>query len=203
MRSPAARRSKSSRVSARWLTHRARPKAIQLSTELVTGCLSNTEADQLFLRAWKESLRALTPTEKATVAPITGHVAESVAELALQDKFGYNIVWHLSGPGTRGVDLIVLSPQSDKVLAIEVKGTLRSGHRPRMSGRLLKQMTSAWLDKPDNPGMAEWGFTSDDLFGGILQMNLADMVMWASLTRDFHEWIPVVTHNQLANLDWL
>jgi Holliday junction resolvase-like predicted endonuclease len=64
--------------------------------------------------------------EKAVVSPTTGHVAESVAELVLQDDYGYNILWHLE-PGIRGVDLIALSPEGDKVIAIEVKGRCGRG----------------------------------------------------------------------------
>ena len=61
----------------------------------------------------------------------------------------------LDGPGRHGVDLLMLSPAADHVLAIEVKGTLRTGRLPRLSRRATLQMSAAWVDKRDNPGMAE------------------------------------------------
>jgi hypothetical protein len=87
------------------------PGELSLARDIVLGCLDEASpVDELFRKAWSHSLRALTAREKAAIAPITGHVAESVAQLILQDELGYKVVWLLEGPGTRGVDLIVLSP---------------------------------------------------------------------------------------------
>lgn len=178
--------------------------SFRIQHDVVLGCLSVEEpSDRMFRRAWSQSLTVLTRREKAAVAPVTGHVAESVVQLVLQDDYGYNVVWLLDGPGTRGVDLIVLSPAGDRVIAVEVKGTLRPNHWPKVSGRLLKQMTAEWLDKPDNPGMGELSFTSEDLYGALIQVSFAEMAFRASFTADFHTWTHVTARNQLEDLEWL
>jgi hypothetical protein len=53
---------------------------------------------------------------------VTGHVAESVAELLL-DRERWQVLWHFPGPGRHGIDLAFLTSDS-KVTAVEVKGTL-------------------------------------------------------------------------------
>jgi hypothetical protein len=95
---------------------------------------------------------------------VTGHVAESVVELLLAEV-GYQLLWHFTGPGRHGVDLIVLCPAGERVVAVEVKGTLRPQYWPRLSRRELLQMSGAWVDKADNPGMANWELRSDDVYG--------------------------------------
>ena len=131
--------------------------AIDLQWTVVDGCLDLGNAtDARFHSAWWQSLDALDRHERGgALAGVTGHVAESVVELLLDD-IGYHPVWHFTGPGRHGVDLLMLSPAADHVLAIEVKGTLRAGRVPRLSRRATLQMSAAWVDKRDNPGMAEW-----------------------------------------------
>lgn len=178
--------------------------SFRIQRDVVLGCIDEEQpTDRLFRRAWSQSLTVLTRRQKAAIAPVTGHIAESVVQLILQDDCGYNVVWLLDGPGTRGVDLIVLPPAGDKVIAVEVKGTLRRNHWPKVSGRLLKQMTQEWLDKPDNPGMGEWGLTSLDLYGGLIQVNFAEMAFRVCFTADFHTWTHVTARHQLHDLAWL
>lgn len=71
----------------------------------------------------------------------------------------------------------MLSPAADHVLAIEVKGTLRPGVVPRLSRRAVLQMSAAWMDKADNPGMAEWDLQSEDVSGAAVAVNFADMTL--------------------------
>jgi hypothetical protein len=70
---------------------------------------------------------------------------------------------------------VFLAP-GDVVVAIEVKGTLVRRRVPRLSGRELTQMSAAWVDKADNPGMAELGLQSGDVYGGVVVVNFADMI---------------------------
>ena len=51
------------------------------------------------------------------------------------------LLWHFVGPERHGVDLLVLCQLAERVVAVEVKGTLRRGHWPRLSGRELAQMS--------------------------------------------------------------
>jgi hypothetical protein len=119
--------------------------ALPLASAMVEGCLDLDQvADRVFARAWRESLTALSPAERrGALAGVTGHVAESVVELLLAD-LGYQLLWHFTGPGRHGVDLIVLCPSMERVVAVEVKGTLRPRYWPRLSRRELVQMSGAW-----------------------------------------------------------
>jgi hypothetical protein len=84
-----------------------------------------------------------------------------------------------------------------------VKGTLRRGRWPPPSSRSLRQMSAEWLDKADNPGMGEWALRSEDVFGGIMVVNFADIAFKVALTNDFARWWPVRSLDELADLDQL
>jgi hypothetical protein len=176
--------------------------AFPVAEIIVTACLDTEVArDQLFARGWRSGLGDLTRRERAAIAGVTGHVAESVIEVLLE-PLGWLPLWHLTGPGRHGVDLVLLAP-GDVVVAIEVKGTLVPGRVPRLSTGELKQMSAAWVDKVDNPGMAELGLASADVYGGVAVVNLADLTWRAALTRDFVIFEPISTQEQLADLGWL
>lgn len=169
---------------------------------IVAACLDTEAArDQLFLRGWRSGLGDLARRERAAIAGVTGHVAESVIEVLLE-PLGWLPMWHMTGPGRHGVDLVLLAP-GDVVVAIEVKGTLVPGRVPRLSAGEVAQMSAAWADKVDNPGMAELGLASTDIYGGVAVVNLADLTWRAALTRDFLVFEPIAVQEQLANLDWL
>ena len=144
---------------------------------------------------------SLTRAERCVVAGVTGHVAESVAELLL-DSLEWRVLWHFTGPGRHGVDLVFLTPD-DNVVAVEVKGTLVSGRVPRLSGREVAQMSVGWVDKADNPGMAELGLNSADVFGGVVAINFADLTWRVALTADFVQLRPVRGVEALTALAWL
>ena len=114
----------------------------------------------------------------------------------------WRILWHLTGPGRHGVDLVVLAP-ADLVVAIEVKGTLVSGRIPRLSRQETAQMSAAWVDKADNPGMAELGLANTDIYGGVVAVNFADLTWRTALTANFVELHPVTELEQLSDLRWL
>jgi hypothetical protein len=113
------------------------------------------------------------------------------------------MLWHFTGPGRHGVDLLALAPCGNRVLAVEVKGTLRPGVWPRLSRGALAQMSAAWIDKTDNPGMAEWDFNSDDVYGAVVLVNLADRLYRVGVTSDFNVLRPVNARAQLADLAWI
>src|SRR6266571_1319586 len=73
-----------------------------LPAELVSGCLDNgNERDSLFARGWRSGTGCLTVPQRCAIAGVTGHVAESVAELLLEEH-GWHVLWHLVGPGRHG-----------------------------------------------------------------------------------------------------
>lgn len=164
-------------------------RVYDLSAGLVKSCLRDDAGDQLFQRAWTGGLATLTRHERAVLAPVTGHVAESVAELLL-DEAGYHIVWHWAGPGGHGIDLLVLNGDGDFLVAVEVKGTFRSARWPRPSRGRLAQFSTAWMDSSQNTGMAQWQLSSADLYGMLLLINFADRRYRVLLTDDFDNWRP-------------
>jgi hypothetical protein len=158
-------------------------------------------SDALFARAWRETLAALSPKERVgRLGGVTGHIGESVVEVILEE-IGYSMLWHFTGPfaGGHGVDLLVLSPDGN-MLAVEVKATLRAGRWPRPSRGELTQMTGGWLDKADNPGMADWDLGSDDVYGAVAVVNLAAMQWRCVLTADFMRVHPLSNLDALADL---
>jgi hypothetical protein len=159
--------------------------------------------DATFALAFEHSLAALEPAaRRGALGGVTGHIAESVVEVVME-RLGWIPVSHFSGPGRHGVDLLMLGPGGERLFAIEVKGTLRSRRWPRLRRGELSQTDVAWLDKEDNPPMSDWGLTSADIYGGVVLVNLYDLVFKAALTPDFSSWHPVEHFGQLEALDWL
>jgi hypothetical protein len=88
---------------------------------------------------------------------------------------------------------------SETVLAIEVKGTLRSGFIPRLTRGDLAQMSNAWLDKPDNPAMTSTALRSEDIFGAVAALNFADLTLRVAFTADFVNFRPVQDEVERGN----
>jgi hypothetical protein len=64
-------------------------------------------------------------------------------------------------------------------------------------------MGIVWLDKVDNPGMAELDLASSDIYGAVAAVNFTDFSWRMTLTRDFSTFEPIVEIHQLAELAWL
>ena len=125
-------------------------------------------------------------------------MAESVAEIIL-DQFGYTVFWHIIENGIHGVDLLFLSPD-EAVLALEVKGTLRAEVVPRLTPSRLRQMSREWLNQPDNPAMTEWELAADDLYTGVMVVDLAMSTYRLALSHDFEHYTPISDTEQLRSL---
>ena len=176
--------------------------AFGLDAAVVEGCLDLASAkDRLFARGWRSGPASLTRAERCAVAGVTGHIAESAVEVLL-DRLDWRVLWHFTGPGRHGVDLVFLTPD-DKVVAVEVKGTLTAGRIPRLSRREMAQMSAEWVDKADNPGMAEFGLRSADIYGAVAVVNFADLIWRIAMTSDFSALLPVIHIGQLTHLNWL
>lgn len=170
---------------------------------VLSGLDDARAGDGTFETALEQSLAALPPADRrGALAGVTGHVAESVAEIVLE-RAGWTPVWHFVGPGRHGVDLLLLGPRQERLFAVEVKGTLRVRHWPRMRRGALSQMDVAWLDKADNPAMSEWGVTSDDVCGAIVLINFAELTFKVALSSDFTIWHAIEQVEQMETLDWL
>ena len=129
---------------------------------------------------------------------MTGEVAEAIAQLVLAD-LGYVSFWQITRPGIHGVDLLFLGPD-DSVLAVEVKGTLRRGRIPHLTTSSLQQMSREWLNSAANPAMIEWGLDADDLYAGVMVVDLATSAFRLALSGNFESYVPVLHLEQLSSL---
>lgn len=174
-----------------------------LEREVVAGLIpGGRPRDPDFARAFSGGLAVLSPAERVGLGGITGHIAESVVEMVLVER-GWTPVWHFAGPGGHGVDLLFLDSELARLVAVEVKGTLRPGVWPRLRRAELTQMDVSWLDKPDNPAMMQWDLTSTDVYGAIAIANLADLRYRLAVTGDLSSWSPITELTQLDDLSWL
>ena len=156
-------------------------------------------ADALFERARTQGLHTIDPDQRSGhLARVIGEVAEAVAEIVLAEH-GYNLFWQITTPGVHGVDLLFLSPD-DSVLALEVKGTLRRGTIPRLTPSRLRQMSREWLNDPTNPAMAEWSLQADDLYAGVMLVDLASPFYRLALSSNFEHYASVLEPAELASL---
>ena len=61
-------------------------------------------------------------------------------------------------------------------------------------------MSAAWVDRRDNPGMAEWKLQNTDVHGAVIAVNFADMAVRAVTSDDFVRWRPVASLAELVDL---
>lgn len=169
----------------------------------ITSCLDDVAAgDEVFEHARAVGLDGLKRSQRSGhLSRVTGAVAESVAEITLAE-FGHTVFWHITTPGVQGVDLLFLSPD-ESVLALEVKGTLRAGSIPRLTPSPRRQMSRDWLDDPRNPAMTEWTFVADDLYAGVMIVDLATPQYCVAVSGDFEQYFPITMLEQLQSLRWL
>ena len=182
-----------------------RATSLVIDDVVIRDCVdpNRWHADTSFLRAWQDGLRALPVTERVgRLSGATGHIGESVAEVLL-DALGYDMLWHFTAAmsGGHGVDLLVASP-AGQVVAVEVKSTLRPQRWPRPTAGELQQLSPEWLDKDDNPGMAELGLTGGDVYGAVVVVNLAERKWRCAVTADFTTAHPVLDAASLGDLSW-
>jgi hypothetical protein len=170
-----------------------------LEPATIDSCVNEIDRfDAVFSRARTSGLASLEQSDRTGhLWRVVGEVAESVAEVVLVD-LGYRVFWHITEAGVHGVDLLFLSP-SDDVLALEVKGTLRVDAIPRLTPSPLRQMSRDWLNKPDNPAMQDWELEADDLYAGVMVVDLATPAYRVALSADFEWYVPVHDVTQLTS----
>jgi hypothetical protein len=167
-----------------------------LDPSVVERCLLDGDR---FTQAWRDGLDSLPAAERrGALCSEIGLIAESAATLVLQD-LGLDVFAELAASGAHGVDLLLLTP-APQVLALEVKGTVRLGARPRLGRSRLRQMSVEWLSDPANPLMQEWELAGLDVYGGLAHLNFASMSWRLLLTHDHEHWLPMTDPVQLQDL---
>jgi hypothetical protein len=172
--------------------------------ETIAECLDLADpAESLFATAWRGGLDAI-PREarRGALLGAMSRIAESVIEVIFE-PFGYTSIHHFSHPGLHGVDLLLLAPDQDAVVAVQVAATLRSNHVARLTKRSLVQMSGRRPGRADNPGTTERERMNKDVYGAIVAVNLADRLYRVAFTADFKSLLPVTAQEQLTNLGWL
>jgi hypothetical protein len=91
----------------------------------------------------------------------------------------------------------------DRIIVFEVKGTLRPNRLPTLVRGELKQLSAAWVDKKDNPGMATLEVESSDVYGGMAVVQFAERSYRIALTSGFESLHPITRIDQLLELEWL
>jgi hypothetical protein len=185
-------------MSLRAAIRAATPFPIDEST--IRRCIdTNSAADNLFERARTQGLTTIERSQRSGhLARVTGAVAESVAEIIL-DEHGYSVFWQIPTSGAHGVDFLLLAPD-DAVLALEVKGTLRPGAVPKLTPSRQRQMSREWLNNPTNPGMADWSLEADDLYAGVMVVDLALARFRFVISGDFEHYVPITELEQLQSI---
>jgi hypothetical protein len=187
------------RLSLRPALREATP--FPLDPEMIEGCLDEDRDrfDVLFRRAHAVGLAGLARGDRSGhLWRVVGEVAESIAARLL-GKLGYSVFWHNAEPGIHGVDLLLLSPD-EAILALEVKGTLRAGAIPRLTPSRLRQMSRDWLNRPDNPAMIEWELEADDIYTGVMVVDLATPAFRVALSANFETYAPVLERAGLETI---
>jgi len=175
------------------------------SPELIAYDTKIRELEQLFRTAVATSLASIPIADRTSrLNGITGHIAESVVASLLED-LGYTPLQQMIGPesGGHGVDLLMATPGFEAVFSIEVKGTLQRGRWPRLTRGEIAQMTEEWLDKSDNPGMADHDLAGSDVYGAVVLVNFARRQWKTGVTADFRDAYAITNRAQLEDVTWL
>jgi hypothetical protein len=60
-------------------------------------------------------------------------------------------------------------------------------------------MSRDWLNDPANPGTAEWSLAADDLYTGVMAIDLRMGSFRVALSSDFKQYRPVLSLEQLLS----
>lgn len=117
--------------------------------------------------------RPIPADHRGSIQPVLGNIAEAAIEAALVE-LGWQPVYDddKTSSSSHGVDLLMLDPSLVRVVAIEVKSTVQLARWPRLTRPGDSQMSAAWFDKDDNPGMREWEMRSTDAYAILCQVRL-------------------------------
>lgn len=173
--------------------------AFPIAEQLIADSLDEENpADADFARVRSKGLAHVQAAQRhPELARVTGEVAESVAQLML-DEQGYSLFWQIPTPGVHGVDLLLLAPDGSAV-ALEVKGTLRPQAIPRLTPSRQRQMSRDWLNNPRNPGMVDWSLRAEDLYAAVIVIDLALAQFRAAVSADFETYQPITRLDELAS----
>ena len=133
-----------------------------------------------------------------------GNVAEAVVEVILEELGWQPVSDDTAGfSAGHGIDLLMLDPALERMIAIEVKSTIQPSRWPRLAAGRREQLTPEWFDAPRNEGMVEWDLSAADVYTMVVQVHLHRLRWRACLARDPQSPHPVIDLDQLSSLEWL
>jgi hypothetical protein len=136
--------------------------------------------------------------------PVLGNIAEAVVESMLAD-YGWQPVYDdVAGISFgHGVDLLMLDPALERMVAVEVKSTIQPARWPRLARGRNEQLTQDWFNHPRNQGMFEWELTNCDIYAMVVQVHFRRLLWRSCIARDLRLSSPIADTDQLADLSWL
>jgi hypothetical protein len=146
----------------------------------------------------------ITSDVMSAAAPVLGNIAEAVVEKMLAD-LGWQPVYDDDAGFSfgHGVDLLMLDPALERMVAIEVKSTIQPARWPRLARGGNEQLTPAWFNSPGNQGMGAWGLGDTDVFTMVAQVHFRRRLWRSCIAHDASVPVAVADAEQLADLAWL
>lgn len=168
--------------------------ALPLPTSIrPSDCLLGGSAEAPLERALRSGLSECSK-RRGNLPYLTGAVAEAVAARTL-DAIGYTAFAKMVvNRGPFRADLLFLSPAGE-VLALSAHGTMCEGAIPQTP--LGSEIGAGTETSFTAPG---WQFNTDDVYGGILAVDLATNTVRIALTADFESYHPVQDYADMASL---
>ena len=148
--------------------------------------------------------RPIPADHRGSIQPVLGNIAEAAIEATLVE-LGWQPVYNDNNASSsgHGVDLLMLDPALDRVVAIEVKSTVQLARWPRLSRPGDSQMSAAWFDKDDNSGMRDWDMRSTDIYAFLCQVRLRQHQWRAVAIGIAGGDQPITSLEDLTDLSWL
>ena len=202
--------------AVRTVTQRALRDAAQfvITEEILLGHLTATPEllrDPQRLAPLEAAIRAtlaegapLPANIRSSAVPVLGNIAEAIIESTLAD-LGWQPVYDddRGFSSGHGIDLLMLDPTLERLVAIEVKSTIQPRRWPRLARGRSEQLTPEWLDGPRNTGMLDSAVSSADVYMMVAQIHLGRRRWRCCLAGGPSQSQPVTEEGQLMNLDWV
>lgn len=148
--------------------------------------------------------RPIPVQHRGSIQPVLGNIAEAVIETTLVELGWQPVSNDSSGSSSsHGVDLLMLDPDLDRLVAIEVKSTVQLARWPRLPRHGDSQLSAGWFDKDDNPAMRDWDLQSTDIYALLCQVRLRRRDWRAVVIGIARPDQPVGSIDDLSDLSWV
>jgi hypothetical protein len=182
--------------------------AMPIPDSVIAGCATAARkhanaaldlAETAFTQVFQHGIGTVPPTRRGGLHAVAGNVAEAVVRSLLVESGWHPLFDDASvASGGHGVDLLMLTPDISKVVAVEVKSTFQLRRWPRLARGDVQQLAAAWLDGAANQGMTGNNLDSDDVYGMIAFVHFARRQWKAAVSHDLDEYRPILHEDELG-----